>query len=111
MYVFPETVVTWQGVDYTCKATFDLINSIENKVSLGRLISRVADNDIPLSHLSLVLGTLLRAAGCRVSDIEVHGELMQLGDEDGAQLQLDAINTLAACFPSHAPKGKKKAAG
>jgi hypothetical protein len=106
-FIYPEVTIEWAGVEHTTKATFKIINKIEQSVSLAGLATRVQTGDVPLSHLATVYGNLLRGAGVFVSDDEVYASMY--GAETEAQLsQSDIIglaaSALTACFPANAPE-------
>ena len=109
MFIYPEVTIEWAGVEYKTKATFKVINKIEQSVSLAGLVTRVQQSDVPLSHLSTVYGNLLRGAGVSVSDEEVYAamfganEKSELSQSDVISL---AASALSACFPSNAPIDK-----
>lgn len=108
-FIYPEVSIEWGGVEYSTKATFKIINKIEQTVSLAGLVTRVQSGDVPLSHLATVYGNLLRGTGVNVSDEEVNASMM--GADGGAELsQQDLItlsaNALTACFPTNAPDDK-----
>ena len=108
-FIYPEVNIEWGGVEYSTKATFKVINKIEQTVSLAGLVTKVQSGDVPLSHLATVYANLLRGAQVVVSDEEVFASMM--GADGGAELsQQDLItlsaNALTACFPTNAPVDK-----
>lgn len=107
MFIYPEVSIEWAGVEYKTKATFKVINKIEQTVSLAGLVNKVQQGDVPLSHLSTVYGNLLRGAGVSVSDEAVYASMFG-ANEDAKLSQEDIIglaaSALAACFPGNAPK-------
>src|SRR5690625_6838995 len=74
--VYKTVTLEWHGKKYTIKPTLELINEIENKFSLSRVVSRIAAGDPPISHIATMVGTMLRYAGAQVSDDEVYAELL-----------------------------------
>lgn len=108
-FIYPEVTIEWAGVEYSTKATFKVINKIEQTVSLAGLVTKVQSGDVPLSHLATVYANLLRGALVVVSDEEVFAAMF--GAEAGAELsQQDLIalsaSALTACFPTNAPVDK-----
>jgi len=99
--VFREVALQWDGKAYTVKPTMQLLNRIENRVSLAALVRGLSSDAPPLSHLAFVVGEFLRAAGARVEDDEVYRELVT-GDVAELLTMRDAI--FAAIFPE--PKKK-----
>lgn len=111
MFIYPEITIEWAGVEYSTKATFKVINRIEQSVSLATLVTKVHQGDVPLSHLATVYGNLLRGASVNVSDEEVFATMF--GANDGADLSQQEVISLAAsaltaCFPANAPAEKIK---
>lgn len=113
-FIYPEVSIEWAGVEYETKATFKVINKIEQSVSLAGLVTKVQSGDVPLSHLATVYGNLLRGAGVEVDDEEVFAAMFG-ADSDAELTQQEVIglaaSALAACFPTNAPtddKVKKK---
>jgi hypothetical protein len=101
--VFRTVELTWDGKAYEVKPTMQLLNKIENRVSLAALVRGLSSDAPPLSHLAYVVGEFLRAGGARVEDDEVYRELVT---GDVAELLVMRDSILAAIFPE--PKGKKK---
>ena len=108
-FVYPEVQIEWGGTEYSTKATFKVINKIEQSVSLAGLVTKVQSGDVPLSHLATVYGCLLRGAGVAVDDEEVFAAMFG-ADTDAELSQADIIalaaSALSACFPTNAPKEK-----
>lgn len=105
-FIYPEVTIEWAGVEYQTKATFKVINKIEQSVSLAGLVTKVQSGDVPLSHLATVYGNLLRGAGVVASDEEVFAAMF--GADTNADLEQQEIialaaSALAACFPTNAP--------
>jgi len=100
--VFRNVQLAWDGKTYEVKPTMQLLNKIENRVSLAALVRGLSSDSPPLSHLAYVVGEFLRAAGARVEDDEVYRELVT-GDVAELLTMRDAI--LMAIFPE--PKKKE----
>jgi hypothetical protein len=99
--VFRTVELTWDGKAYEVKPTMQLLNKIENRVSLAALVRGLSSDAPPLSHLAYVVGEFLRAGGARVDDDEVYRELVTGGV---AELFVVSNSILAAVFPE--PKKK-----
>jgi hypothetical protein len=100
--VFKEVSLAWDGKAYTVKPTMQLLNRIEQRVSIAGLVRGLSSDSPPLSHLAFVTGELLRAGGCRVEDDEIYRELMT-GEVADLLAMRDAI--LAGIFPEPKKKG------
>lgn len=103
--VYKTVTLEWRGKKYTIKPTLELINEIENKFSLSRVVSRIAAGDPPVSHIATMVGTMLRYAGAEVSDDEVYAELLSGDDAEAIGAMATALMT--AAFPSTAVDGGK----
>jgi hypothetical protein len=99
--VFREVSLAWDGKAYSVKPTMQLLNRIENRVSLAAMWRGLSSNAPPLSHLAYVVGEFLRAAGANVDDDEVYRELVT-GDLD------DLREMIASIFAAIFPEPKKK---
>lgn len=109
MIVYPEVEIEWAGKKYDVKVTMKTINKIEQSVSLTGLIVKVQNGDVPLSHLAVVYGNLLRSAGVSVSDDEVYGAMFGVVNESElTQQEVIAASAaaLSACFPTNVPVSK-----
>ncbi len=101
--VFRTVQLSWEGKTYDVKPTMDLLNRIENRVSLAALVRGLSTDAPPISHMAFVLGEFLRQAGARVDDAEVYRELMT-GESSDMIAMRDAI--FAAVFPAPKKKGE-----
>lgn len=101
--VYREVSISWNGKDYTVRPTFELINRIENTISAAGIAGRMEKGDVPVSHVAFLLAEMLRFAGVKVTNEEIHQELFH-GDADA--LWLVASNALAAMFPTPKKSGK-----
>jgi hypothetical protein len=99
--VFKTVTLEWDGKSYDVKPTMQILNRIENRVSLAALVRGLSSDAPPLSQLAYVVGEFLRAAGARVEDEEVYREIVT-GEVEGLLAMRDSI--LSAIFPE--PKKK-----
>jgi hypothetical protein len=100
--VFRTIMLQWDGVTYEVKPTMQLLNKIEQRVSLAALVRGLSTDSPPLSHMAFVAGEFLREGGARVSDEEIYRELIN-GDVQALLAMRDAI--FAAVFPEPKKKG------
>ena len=100
--VFQTVEIDWKGATYKITPTMRLLNTIEQEISLSRLVHRLESGDMPLSHIATVIAAFLQSAGAEVTADEVYADL--LGD-DAADLGAVASAIIAAIFP--ATGGKK----
>ena len=94
--VFQNVTIGWGGQEYTIKPTMRLINDIEQSISLAVTAQRMASGQPPLSHIAIIAGKMLRAAGAKVTDEEVYAEIAT-GDPEAITGMVNAI--FAAAFP------------
>lgn len=102
--IFRTVNLQWDGEAYEVKPTMALLNQIEQRVSLAALVRGLSTDTPQLSHMAVVIGHFLRAAGAKASDDEVYQELMS-GDPVALLTMRDAI--FQAVFPE--PKKKDAA--
>lgn len=87
--VFQKVDLRWNGEVYSVVPDMALVNDIEQKISLSRLMHRMGDGDPPLSHLATVVSMMLRAGGCPRHECtaeQVFGSLMQAGPDVASEL-------------------------
>lgn len=102
--IFRTVTLQWDGETYEVKPTMQLLNQIEQKISLAALVRGLSTDTPQLSHMAVVIGFFLRHAGARVQDEEIYQELMS-GDPVALLSMRDAI--FQAVFPE--PKKKDAA--
>ena len=65
-----EFTLTYGGSEYRCRASYDVLMDIENKVIISSLAHRIfkgaLNGEIPDSHVNWVLTCLLNGAGANV---------------------------------------------
>lgn len=90
MAVFRELTINWKGKDFKFVPSMKLMRSIEMAdISFTDIAVRTSQGRPPISHISFVLAKMLGAAGCKVQDEEVYGELI-----GGKQDQVTSLITL-----------------
>ena len=76
-----ELLLKWDGKEYRCKVTHDLIMMIENKVVLQDLAMRFANGAqsgaVPTSHIAWLYYCVLRGAGAPVTSDMVWDNVRQ----------------------------------
>lgn len=102
--VFQTIEIDWRGKTHRVTPTMRLLNTIEQDISLSRLVHRLEAGDMPLSHIATVIAAFLQSAGAEVSADEVYAELL---GEEAAALGAVATAIIGAIFP--ATGGKKEA--
>lgn len=102
--------LSWQGVDYPLLVTMEVVDRVDEKVNIGKLLSRYLVNDIRHSHSAKFLSLMLNEAGAKTTQEQIHLEMFS---EDGVSLtDVQAFNELllSACFHDSSKKkeGKEK---
>lgn len=66
-----ELMLKWDGTEYRCRISHDVVMHIENKLTIQSLGRRLAEGgaagDVPTSHVAWLLFCVLRAAGAPVT--------------------------------------------
>lgn len=104
--VYQDIQLSWKGKDYTIKPDMRLMHAIEQHFSLARVARRIAQGDVPLSHMATMVAIMLRSAGADVTDDDVFIELMT-GDTQAVQDM--AVALITAAFPIQTQEGNTKA--
>lgn len=94
--VFRNLELSWGGEAVSVKPTMELLNRIEQKVSLSAVAYRAMRGEPPLSHIAFIVGTFLREGGVSVTDESVYGELCN-GTSADIQQVTEAV--ILAAFP------------
>ena len=105
----------WRGVDHVIPAhrAFEIGAEVEGIVTLGEIGSW--GNRVPFYKVARCYGAMLRFAGAKVTDAEVHAEIMGNleaagrakvdGDPEPAEIAgMIAMNALVACLMGGAPR-------
>lgn len=117
--VFKELKLGWQGQMYTVKPTMELLNKIEQDVSLSSVAYRIAKGDPPLSQLATIIAGFLRHAGAKVTSEDVYVQIMGGDEKEVSEMaetlmmaafpQLGKAEAPATETPTQKPARKKKA--
>lgn len=105
--VYREVVLAWGGKEYTVTPTYELIQKIEQKVSLSDTINRLGVGRPPISHMAWVVATMLNHAGCKSATPEQVYEVLAADlYEDGGEHVFVEISTglLEAFLPQRKSK-------
>lgn len=79
MGAMPSLAITWDGKEYRCKATMDVLMHIEDKITISSLATKAASGDIPSVHVSWVFYCLLVGAGVQTTP-EAVWDAMKVGN-------------------------------
>ena len=61
--IFDEVTISWGDKTYTVTPDFSIVQAIEQKYSIARLLLRLETGDAPLSHVADVLSMALEFGG------------------------------------------------
>jgi hypothetical protein len=116
----PAIRINWRGETYLIPAhkAFEVGAAVEEIVTLGEIGSWAGR--VPFFKIAKAYGVMLRMAGAKVTDSEVHEDIMASleaagrarvdGGPDPAELAgLAAMNALVACLMGGAPKSDEEA--
>jgi hypothetical protein len=67
--IYQEISLEWKGVTYNITPTFEMIQEIEQRLSLASMVYRAAEEKPALSQLAVLLALVLRIAGCTDPDL------------------------------------------
>ena len=90
--------LTWNGVAYPLLVTMEVIDRVDDKVNIGKLLLRNLSGDTRYSHSAKFLSLMLNEAGAKTTQEEVY-EMMFASDG----ITLDDVAEfnellLSACF-------------
>lgn len=94
---FNDVALGWQGKTYTLKPTMEILNRIEQKVSLSSLAASFAVGAPKLSFVAVAVATMLQIAGADATDEQVYAELLH---GDPATINNMAQAVILAAFPA-----------
>ena len=100
--------LSWQGVEYPLLVTMEVIDRVDEKINLGKLLSRHLDDDVRHSHSAKFLALMLNEAGAKATQDDVFDEMF---DSEGISLMdVRSFNEilLAAIFSNSKKKEDKK---
>ena len=95
--------LNWQGKQYKLQVTMEVIDNIEDHVSIAALIKRQQAGDVRLSHIAKLISVVLNLAGANTTQEEVY-EGMYDGKDSMREAQVVLAHILSAMLPT--PKKK-----
>lgn len=107
---------TWNGKDISVRPTHRLLRDIEAEVSISRLanlLSRATAGDamdVPMSHVSFIVATLLKYAGEQVDELAVHQQMLR-GEGDYGSALRDLMTSYYGAGPETPVQSGKAEAG
>ena len=64
--------LSWQGVSYPLLVTMEVIDRVDDKINLGKMLLRNLAKDTRYSHSANLLSLMLNEAGAKVTQEEIH---------------------------------------
>ena len=96
--------LNWKGVDHSLIVTMEVIDRVEDKISLGVILSRQLTGDVRFSHVAKLISIVLNEAGAETTQEEVYEQMFSDGSTSMAQAT-EMLNYLLSAF---FPESKKK---
>ncbi len=93
----------WHGKSYKLLVTMEVIDEIEDHISIASLISRQQKGDVRLSHIANLISVVLNIAGADTTQEEVYCGMFEGGD--GMKDAQIALGYILNCL---LPEPKKK---
>ena len=103
-----EVELSWHGVKYPLLVTMEVIDRVDDKINIGKLLSRHLDGDVRHSHSARFFSLMLNEAGASTTQEEVYDEMFS---KEGVSL-MDVKNfneiLLSACYSDSKKKEEQK---
>ena len=96
--------LTWEGKQYQCIVTMDVIDRLEDDLNLYKLVVQAANGDMRFSKISKLIAALLNEGGCDVTTEQVWEGMFGAGDVSAD----DLIPMMETIFKAVYPQPKKK---
>lgn len=113
--IFREVVLVWREHEYSVKPTMELLNDIEQTISISMVAYKIVNLQPPMSQIATIISKFLVAAGAKDATPEaVYMEIMAGGDTSTKQaceaIMLAAFPQLGKVEapPAQQPKAKKR---
>jgi len=106
--------LNWKGKDYALLVNMEVIDRVEDKISLGVVLSRQLTGDIRFSHVARLISIVLNEAGANTTQEDVYEYMFSDGNVTMQETTALLTYVLSAFFPEAKKKDslakKKKAA-
>src|SRR5688572_6972223 len=98
--VYREIELQWEGKTYKVTPNYQMIQRIEQTISIGPLLRRALNGSAPNSQLADLLSMALREAGCRADSADAEAINAELYDpENVKRVTSAAIAVMIAVLP------------
>ena len=75
--IYKKIEIDWCGKKYSVTPNFNLIMTIEQRVSVAGLLGKLLAKDAPFSHVAYVLSCCLAEAGCPANPDDIYEKLWE----------------------------------
>ena len=96
--------LNWQGKEYSLLVTMEVIDRVEDKINVGRLLAQQTTGDIRFSHTAKFIAILLNEAGANVTQEDVYSGMFSGGDITPENMIPFMNNIFTAFFPEQKKK-------
>lgn len=100
--------INWKGKVYSLVVTMEVIDRIENHISLITMVRRCAAGDVRMSHAAKLISLVLKEAGCDASQEEVYGDLFGGSEVSPAELRTLLNGIFSVIFPEQKKKSESE---
>ena len=91
--------LNWQGKDYSLLVDMEVIDRVEDKISVGVVLSRQLTGDIRFSHVAKFISIVLNEAGATTTQEEVYLHMFSDGNTSMSETTVMLTYLLSAFFP------------
>ena len=96
--------LNWKGKKFSLLVDMEVIDRVEDQISVGVLLARQLSGDIRFSHVAKFISIMLNEAGAETSQEEVFEHMFSDGQATMAEATAMTGHLLSAFFP----ESKKK---
>ncbi len=96
--------LNWQGVDYPLLVTMEVIDRVEDKISVGNILARQLTGDVRFSHDAKFIAIVLNEAGASATQESVYEYMFS----EGAVSMEETKKLLGFILSAFFPESKKK---
>ena len=95
----------WNGKEYSLLVTMEVIDRVEDKISVGKLLARQSVGDVRFSHIAKFVSIVLNEAGADTTQEEVYLGMFAGGDQSIEHVSGVLFGSIISAF---FPEQKKK---
>tara|TARA_R110000823_G_C15720769_1_gene478640 strand:- start:231 stop:581 length:351 start_codon:yes stop_codon:yes gene_type:complete len=91
--------LNWEGVDHALLVTMEVVDRVDEQISIGKTLSRQLTGDIRFSHVAKFVSIVLNEAGASTTQEEVYESMFSDGSTSMEMVQGLLTYMLSAFFP------------